>query len=45
MRDKKRGYCDAPSGQKKFRIGILCCSDSYVVRIPSSVDRRFLFGK
>lgn len=32
-------------GQKNFRIGILCCSGSYVDRIPSSVDRRFLFEK
>lgn len=41
----KRHYYDAPSGQKKVRIRILCFSDSYVDRIPSSADRRFLFDK
>lgn len=45
MVGNKRGYYDAPSAQKKVRIGILCCSGSYVDRIQSSVDRRFLFEK
>ena len=41
----KRGYYDAPNDQKKVRIGILCCSGSYVDRTPSSVDGRFLSEK